>query len=71
MPRKTTDNPTARKAAEEFVCDHSVNLDDSRSVVNLFKTVEFETATSRVGGEEIAMRRIVLTGPWEVVAQGQ
>lgn len=44
-----------------------VNDDDALTLVGRFPFVQYETATSKVAGEEVAMRRVVLTGPWEVV----
>ncbi len=72
MPRKTTDDQAARAATREFIDVSSEVLSaDAAAIVALFKTAEFETTTARIGGEDVAMRRIVLTGPWEVVAQGK
>lgn len=67
MPRKTTNDPAARVYATEFIRDASENETDGRGVADMFIAAEFETATSKVGGAEIEPRRIVLTGPWEVV----
>ncbi len=69
MPRKTTDNPAARTAAAELITSSALNLDSSEagSVVAVFESAEIETATSRVGGQEIQLRRVVLTSPWEVI----
>lgn len=68
MPRKTSDNKVARDHAVEKITDRATGLEDTKLVVDLFPTVEFETATSKVGGETVNLRRVVLTGPWEVVA---
>jgi hypothetical protein len=67
--RKTTDDMKAREHARYFLTDRGPSADDSALVVDLFDTAEFETATSRVGGAEITLRRVVLTGPWEVVTK--
>jgi hypothetical protein len=69
MPRKVSDNLHAREAARDFLTSHATNADDSALVVDLFPSVEFETAQSKVGGEPVKLRRITLTGPWEVVNQ--
>ena len=75
--RKVSDNAGARKA----IIDHLTQewegtiFADVRGgpenaaaiVVDWFPFVQYETATSKVAGESITMRRIVLTGPWEVV----
>jgi len=66
-PRKTYDDPRARNAAVEFITDHATSAGDSAMVVDAFPVAEFETAQSRVGGEVLKLRRVVLTGPWEVV----
>lgn len=67
--RKTTDDLKARDHAKFFITDHATSAADSGLVVDLFEAVEFETATSKVGGAEIQLRRVVLTGPWEVVTK--
>lgn len=70
MPRKTTDDPQARTAAAEFIESRAAETNGG-DVVAAFEWAEFETATSRVGGGEIQLRRVVLTGPWEVVPNKQ
>jgi hypothetical protein len=67
--RKTTDDLTARQHVKGVVDGRSFGSDDTSDVIDLFETVEFETAASRVGGTEITLRRVVLTGPWEVVTK--
>lgn len=70
--RKTTDDPAARAGAAGLIArSDSAGLDrsDAGKVVDSFETAQFETATSRVGGAEIQLRRVVLTGPWEVVGK--
>lgn len=65
--RKAKSDPAAFQAAEEYLTD-SVGLtpDAGNSAVMAFIGAEFETATSKVAGEEIKLRRIVLTTEWEV-----
>lgn len=63
--RKTAEDKEARSYASEVIAASRVEVPSE--AVNLFKFAEFETATSRVGGTEITLRRVVLTGPWEVV----
>lgn len=69
--RKTAENGAARLRAKDFITDHATGAADTALVVDLFPTAEFETATSKVGGETVSLRRVVLTGPWEVVANTQ
>lgn len=69
MARKTTDDKVARDHAKEFVTSRGPAANDSALAVDLFEAAEFETAVSRVGGTEITLRRVVLTGPWEVVSK--
>lgn len=65
--RKTTDDKGARDAAEAFIAPAVPGSNgENEDVIKLFDTAEFETAKSRVGGAEITLRRVVLTGPWEV-----
>jgi hypothetical protein len=71
--RKTIDDKTARDEAQSLI--HSLLTtrgDDTpagnaRGVLEGFDTAEFETATTKVGGQPLELRRIVLTGPWEPV----
>lgn len=67
MPRKTADNPEARAAAGDFIENVSMDVENAGPILTAFPAVEFETATSKVGGSEIKLRRVVLTGPWEVI----
>jgi hypothetical protein len=65
--RKTTENLAARQYVKGLVdSEEIVSNDAADRIVDLFDTAEFETATSRVGGTDITLRRVVLTGPWEV-----
>lgn len=67
--RKIANDPVARDHAIERM---SVALAQTNADIHdaaaLFDGAEFETATSKVGGQEIQLRRVVLTGPWEVVS---
>ncbi len=67
MPRKTSHNPAAQTAAADMI-EARVAETNGGDVAAIFESAEFETATSRVGGQEIALRRIVLTSPWEVAS---
>lgn len=76
--RKAQDDVMARGFAEHKVGDilESRGLVDSvdhepvqtgRQVVGEFEAVEFERSVTKVrGGGEVALRRVVLTGKWEV-----
>lgn len=76
--RKAQDDALARTEAERVIGDEleSSGVIDSnthepteagrRILAQIAKAVEFETITKRVGDEEIALRRLVITGPWEV-----
>lgn len=82
MPRvrDNQDDVMARGAAERAVADFFGTSPDSgvveggaaadqtpRDVVAAIgETVEFEKATFKGGGREIGMRRVVITGAWEV-----
>jgi hypothetical protein len=67
----------ARGVAEHLVADEvpvTADLDEmalAKQIIGLFKTVEFERATSKLrGGQEINVRRLVLTSSWEVDPDG-
>lgn len=72
--RKAQDDAMARAAAEskvaDLLTDQAGAAPDDRTAVTAilgeFKAVEFETTTRKVGDEEIHLRRLVITGPWEV-----
>jgi hypothetical protein len=67
--RKTTDSPAARDAAGELIApalNGPGEIEQANDAARQFETAEFETATSRVAGETVTLRRVVLTGPWEV-----
>lgn len=76
--RKTQDDAMARTAAETALADslaggevgaynsHEDAQRDAAFVISTFKAVEFETTVKKIGDEEISLRRVVLTGPWEV-----
>jgi hypothetical protein len=73
--RKATDDVMARSAAESRLSDQLEQLnaatDDAadqmaRDLIGTFKAVEFETKTVKSQGEEIHLRRLVITGEWEV-----
>lgn len=67
MSRKLNDDTRARTAAGEHISmSTAVAAELGAEVADSFAAAEFETATSRVGGEEITLRRIVLTTAWEV-----
>jgi hypothetical protein len=67
MARKTTDDLAAREAARKLIDPTDTDLSGTTETVDKFVAVEFETATSRAAGETIKLRRVTLTGPWEVV----
>jgi hypothetical protein len=71
--RKAQDDVMARSVAEsklaEQIDGHREDNDPIRyakDVLGEFKAVEFETTTRKVGDDEIHLRRLVITGPWEV-----
>lgn len=64
--RKAVDDKAARDQVLGLLMG-SVEGDAADEIVGRFPAIQFETATSRVAGEELRMRRVVLTGPWEVV----
>lgn len=63
--RKTTDDPSAWSALR----DSAEKASNPLELVEAFETAEFETAPAKIGGAEIQLRRVVLTGPWEVVTK--
>lgn len=80
--RKAQEDPLARTVAEHHLGDalEASGLIDStayeptevgRATLKDFaEAVQFETATSRVAGKDIRLRRLVITGPWEVDPNG-
>lgn len=77
--RKAQDDVMARTAAESRLSDHLEQLnaatDDAadqmaRDLIGTFKAVEFETTSRKVGDEEVPLRRLVITGAWEVDPNG-
>lgn len=79
--RKAQDDPIARSVAENQVADISepfgtdesdpVGMAQASAILGAFKAVEFETTSRKVGDEEIPLRRLVITGPWEVNPSGK
>lgn len=80
--RKAQDDVMARGAAERLIADY-LDLEDAmtpfadggagnvRGLVGEFKAVEFERGTSKDPDKQVVpMRRVVLTGPWEVDPDG-
>jgi F0F1-type ATP synthase gamma subunit len=74
-----TDDALARTAAERQVTDALIDNEAIGAVVGtsdtgvarrvleqVAKTVNFETAISKVKGQEIGLRRLVMVGEWEV-----
>jgi hypothetical protein len=73
MTRKTTDSQAARDVAVELLRQASgtdTPLNVHRDSVAAFKAAEFETTTTKVGGQPLSMRRVVLTSEWEIVTVG-
>ena len=78
--RKATEDVLARTEAERMVADNALvpgeqgaenEMEAARRIVGVFEAVEFETAVSKVrGGQEINVRRLVLTSSWEVDPNG-
>lgn len=74
--RKAQDDPIARTVAENQLADildieESANPGSTSHVVlGAFEAVEFEKAASKVGGKDIYLRRLVITGAWEVDPNG-
>lgn len=73
--RKAQDDPIARTAAENQLGDaldaavgdtSGDTMAMARELLGEFKAVEFETTVRKVGTEQIHLRRLVLTGAWEV-----
>lgn len=79
--RKANEDVLARTEGERKVGDllEACGLIDSdaheptevgRAVVDGFRAVEFETTVRKVGDEDIRLRRLLFTGPWEVDPNG-
>jgi hypothetical protein len=74
--RKNQDDVMARGAAERAVAEvFGIGVDEAIGegmataatvVSEIAETVEFERATFKAGGREIKMRRVLITGGWEV-----
>lgn len=69
--RRTQDDLVARSVAENQIRDLTSDVNEpvgdlGQQIIGAFKTVEFETTTRRVGDEDLHLRRLVVTGPWEV-----
>jgi hypothetical protein len=70
--RKAQDDPMARTAAERKLGDIIAPSTDgevdqlTREVLRAFPGVEFETVIKKVGDQELSLRRLVITGAWEV-----
>jgi hypothetical protein len=80
--RKAQDDVMARTDAERSVGDEleatglinsSANepAEAGRVLLGMFKAIEFETTSRKVGDEELRLRRLVITGPWEVDPTGK
>lgn len=75
--RKANEDVLARTAVERMVGDLIAPSTDgevdglAKSVVGAFEAVEFERVVKTVGDEQIALRRPVLTGAWEVDPNGK
>lgn len=74
--RKAQDDPIARTVAENKIADITdgydrdgsdpVGMAEVAAILGAFKAVEFEVTVKQVGDEQIHLRRLVITGPWEV-----
>lgn len=80
MP-KNTEDPIARTVVENQLMDHLAGIGDTagkvevssstaRELLGDFESVHFETATSKVRGQEVPLRRAVIVGKWEVDPNG-
>ncbi len=67
--RKTHDDMAARETARETITAHTGLVDETAvaGAVEAFRYVQYETTSAKIGGEEIAMRRVVMTSAWQVV----
>lgn len=64
--RKPKEDPIARTVAENQFTDHGPSIEGAREALSFFPAVEFETTTRTVQGEELHLRRVVITGKWEI-----
>lgn len=77
--RDHEDNVVARSTAESQLADLLINhtgLQDReaalaavREVLGAFPAVEFESAVRKVGRQDVYLRRLVMTGSWEVAGR--
>ncbi len=68
MARKLNDDPAARRAAGETIARAGgLDIDAADPIVAAFDAAEYETSTTRHGGQTITLRRVWLAGPWQVV----
>lgn len=80
--RKANEDVIARSVAENQVGDlmwaatgtgspdRDKCVEDARIVLNAFKAVEFEKTVRQIGDEKVYLRRLAITGPWEVDPAG-
>jgi hypothetical protein len=72
--RKPVNDPEALLAATDLLAQWvaegtgrgDTGQELAENVVASFRTAEFETVTTKVAGEEVTMRRLVLTTDWAV-----
>lgn len=62
--RKTSSDPAAREAFAAIL-DQAYRSDEPGDAVATFDGVEFDRIVTKIGGQPVAMRRLVLTGRWE------
>lgn len=73
--RKANDDVMARSLAESRIRDLTSDVNEpvgdlGTQIISEFKAVEFETKKIMSQGEEIPLRRLVLTSAWEVDPNG-
>jgi len=68
MKGEIVSDAAAREAARTLIDPQVQDSIGTTEVVDLFPGAEFETATTKIKGGVVSLRRVKLTGPWEVVA---
>jgi hypothetical protein len=62
----TATDTFTRMLDETVVADHGDTRAMAEGIAASFRYAEFETVTTKVAGEDITMRRLVLTTDWAV-----
>lgn len=64
--RTPSEDPIARTVAENELADHHLDGEQARQTLAYWPHVEFEKTTRKVQGQDLYLRRVVITGKWEI-----